>query len=102
MPAITIKVIDGQVTVLYEKKTSENIDKRLRQLKAALDVEWYGVATVFNLKPTEANVRLMRRWCRDPSKASYQEMPESQWKLLLTLTEGQPPIDTLSKESNNQ
>ncbi|EJE4183728.1 hypothetical protein M3890_004645 [Vibrio parahaemolyticus] len=92
MSAIQIKVDDEQVSLIYEEKNGENIAKRLNQLKDALGVSWYGVAVVFGLKPTEASVRLFKRWARDPSYSSFQEMPESQWKFLLTLTEGQEAI----------
>ena len=93
MSAINIKVNDGAVTVSYEEKTGVNISRRLNQLKSALGVTWYGVATVLDMKPTESNVRLFKRWCRDPLMASFQEMPEAKWKLLLTLVDGQHPID---------
>lgn len=92
MSAISVVVDDGVVRVFYEEKTAENIDRRLRQLKLALGVTWYEVATVLDMKNTEASVRLFKRWCRDPSMASFQEMPESKWKLLLTLVEGQNAI----------
>lgn len=97
MSAITITVDGGEVSVHYEEKTSENIEKRLRQLKDALGVTWYGVAVVLGMKPTEGSVRLFKRWARDPSMASFQEMPESQWKLLLTLIDGQEAIQSTTK-----
>ncbi|WP_229625226.1 hypothetical protein [Vibrio parahaemolyticus] len=92
MSAIQIKVDGDQVSLIYEEKNGENIARRLNQLKDALGITWYGMAAVFGLKPTEASVRLFKRWARDPSLASYQEMPDSQWKYLLTLTEGQEVI----------
>lgn len=88
MTAIKLSVVDGKVAISYEEKTSKNIDKRLKQLKESLGVTWYGVAEVMGLKPTEASAKLLGRWGRDPSKSSFQEMPESQWKVLLMLTEG--------------
>ncbi len=93
MSAIKISVDGDNVKVTYEEKTSENIEKRLRQLKDALGVTWYGVAIVLNMQPTESSVRLFKRWARDPSMSSFQEMPESQWKLLLTIVEGQNSIN---------
>ena len=94
MSAISIHIENGIVTVSYEEKSPENITKRLNQLKEALNVTWYGVATVLDMKPTEGSVRLFKRWARDPLlSSSYQEMPESKWKLLLTLIEGQTPIN---------
>lgn len=92
MSAIKIAVDGDNVSVQYEPKTAQNIEARLQQLKQSLGVTWYGVAVVFGLKPTEASVRLFKRWARDPSMASFQEMPESQWKVLLMLTDGQEPI----------
>ncbi|ELV7517773.1 hypothetical protein [Photobacterium damselae] len=92
MTAIKIHVENGLVTVSYEEKTAENITRRLNQLKEALNVTWYGVATVLDMKPTEGSVRLFKRWVRDPSMSSYQEMPESKWMLLLTLIEGQTAL----------
>ncbi|HGY0655662.1 TPA: hypothetical protein ACNUQQ_003088 [Vibrio cholerae] len=99
MSAIKIIVNDDFVTLEYEEKNGQNIDKRLRQLKSTLGVTWYGVASVLGMKPTEASVRLFKRWCRSPDMASYQEMPESQWKVLLMLTIGQKPITC--DENNN-
>ncbi|MEZ8082829.1 hypothetical protein [Enterovibrio norvegicus] len=92
MSAITITVDSGEVYLSYEEKTGENIEKRLRQLKDSLGVTWYGVAVVLDMQPTEGSVRLFKRWARDPSMASFQEMPESKWKLLLTLVDGQTGI----------
>ncbi len=93
MSAIKISVDNGIVTVNYEEKNAVNITKRLNQLKNNLGVTWYGVATVLDMKPTEASVRLFKRWVRDPAKSSsYQEMPEAKWMLLLTLIDGQDKI----------
>lgn len=97
MSAISIQIDNGIVTVVYEEKSPENVTKRLNQLKEALNVTWYGVATVLDMKPTEGNVRLFKRWARDPSLSSYQEMPESKWKFLLTLIDGQTPIDAIGQ-----
>ena len=93
MNAIMINFDGDQITVSYEEKTAVNIEKRLRQLKEALGVTWYGVAVVLGMKANEGSVRLFKRWARDPSMSSFQEMPESQWKLLLTIVQGQKPID---------
>ncbi|WP_412497239.1 hypothetical protein [Vibrio fluvialis] len=91
MSAIKIIVNGDFVSLEYEEKTGKNIDIRLRQLKSTLGVTWYGVASALGMKPTEASVRLFKRWCRSPEMASHQEMPESQWKVLLMLTLGQDP-----------
>ncbi|RZQ33204.1 hypothetical protein [Vibrio vulnificus] len=93
MSAIKVIVENGHVELSYEEKTPENIGKRLNQLKQHLGVTWYGVAKVFNMKPSESSVRLFARWQRDPSQASYQEMPENSWKLLLALLDGQDPLN---------
>ncbi|MDN3686186.1 hypothetical protein [Vibrio sinaloensis] len=93
MSAITISVSEsGQVSVEYETKTRESIGRRLNQLKDGLGIDWYGVAYLLNMQPNENSVRLMKRWQTDPSLASFQEMPEHKWKLLLTLVEGQEPL----------
>ena len=93
MSAIQISVSDdGQVSVNYEKKTRENIGRRLEQLEEGLNIDKYGVAYLLNMQPNENSVRLMQRWQTDPSMASFQEMPEHKWKLLLTLVEGQDPL----------
>lgn len=90
---MTIKIIvdeEGNVSLEHEPKTAENIKARLDQFKELLGTTWYGVVAALGMKPTEGNVRLLRRWVRDPSMASFQEMPDSQWKFLLMLLEGQP------------
>ena len=93
MSAINITVKDGKVSLDYEEKTLENIESRLKLLKQLLGTNWYGVAVIFNLEPTENNVRLMRRWYADPSKvANAREMPENSWKLLLAITSGQDSL----------
>ncbi len=92
MSAIEIKTEGKNVSIEYEPQSPENIERRLIQLKEALGVSWYGVAVIFDLKPTEASTRLFKRWARDPSMSSYQKMPESQWKVLLMLTSGQEKI----------
>lgn len=99
MSAIQIIVNDGgQVSVKYEKKTRENIGRRLAQLEEGLSINKYGVAYLLNMQPNESSVRLMKRWQTDPSLASFQEMPEHKWKLLLTLVEGQDPL--VSQKNN--
>ncbi|WP_425667831.1 hypothetical protein ACPUEJ_24355 (plasmid) [Vibrio tubiashii] len=93
MSAIQITVSDdGKVSVSYEKKTRENIGRRLQQLEECLNIDKYGVAYLLNMQPNESGVRLMKRWQTDPSLTSFQEMPEHKWKLLLTLVEGQTPL----------
>ncbi|GEK11920.1 hypothetical protein [Pseudoalteromonas peptidolytica] len=93
MTAIKITVDDNVTTLNYEAKTAENIGKRIEQLKAGLNTDNYGVCVVLGLNPTESNVRLLRRYQRDPEQASYREMPENQWKILLMLCDGQPSCD---------
>lgn len=100
--AITISVKDGLVSTSYEPKTSENIARKLNQLKMHLGVTWYGVAEVLGLQPTEGSVRLFKRWARDPSMSSYREMPENQWKLLLAIVDGQSGISNVSMETSNR
>lgn len=93
MSAIKINVSEsGRVSVSYEEKTSENIGRRLEELKHALRIDNYGVATLLNMKPNDSSVRLFKRWQTSPENTSYQEMPEHKWKLLLVLVEGQDPI----------
>lgn len=93
MAAIKITVDDGVVTLDYEAKTAENIGKRIEQLKAGLNTDNYGVCVALGLNPTESNVRLLRRYQRDQGQASYREMPENQWKILLMLCDGQPSCE---------
>lgn len=92
MSAIKITVVDGNVELQYEEKTAKNIKARLNQLKNELGITWCGVALVFGLKPTDSSVKLFKRWSRDPSLSSSQEMPDNLWKLLLMLVEGQEKI----------
>ncbi|MGR2997558.1 hypothetical protein ABMY12_20685 [Vibrio vulnificus] len=92
--AVTVQVVDGKVSIIYEAKTPENIAKRLFQAKQELGVTWYGVASLLGLEPTENNVRLLSRWQRDSSARSAREMPENAWKNLLMLLEGQAPLLT--------
>ncbi|WP_099609501.1 hypothetical protein [Vibrio coralliilyticus] len=89
MSALTIEVKEGKVSVSYEAKTASNIALRLKQLQKAFQIDEKGVLVMLDLKPTNQNVRLLKRWQMDTDTPSYQEMPEHKWKLLLILVLGQ-------------
>lgn len=70
------------VTVGYEQATPEKVRQYLDQLKDALDTTWFGLCPLFSMEPTEANTRVLRRWCN----ANDRPIPDHHWRMLLILT----------------
>lgn len=79
--ALDIRCENKIVTVDYEKATPEKVRQYLTALKECLDTTWFGICPLFNMKPTEANTRVIRRWC----DANDKSIPDHHWRMLLIL-----------------
>ena len=77
--ALDIRCENKIVTVDYEKASPEKVRQYLDQLKDDLETTWFGLCPLFSMESTEANTRVLRRWCN----VNDRPIPDHHWRMLL-------------------